>query len=162
AACGALAELGAAEAIEPLRQFLEHPSWQLRYAAAIALVDLEATDERLVAALQRLAEDPAGQAEPIVLQGIKLRLAQLRYAGANPGATDADGDEVGRRALDTALRELQDPDAEIRQQATFRLRDLGGPRAVEALIGALKGDPSVKARSAAALALGFLEAPEAV
>jgi HEAT repeat protein len=70
--------------------------------------------------------------------------------------------EVGEQmALERALSELQDPEPEVRVLAIRRLRIIGGPQAVAAIMGALD-DPDDKVWGRAALALRELEAREVV
>lgn len=63
--------------------------------------------------------------------------------------------------IEQALAELQSSDARVRWRAVRRLRLIGGPQAVAAVIGALD-DPSVHVRTMAGIALQRLRPPEAV
>src|SRR5712692_4875930 len=64
-------------------------------------------------------------------------------------------------AIDQALAQLRDPEPEVRVRAIRRLRVIGGPQAVAAIMGALDDlDEVVRAR--AGIALGQMEAREVV
>jgi len=152
-ACEALGALGDWRAVEPLLRLLAHPDWAVRHAASSALISLEVTDERLSAVLDQLARERDDPDDWFHLRGMKRELARLAGRG--------DEQQERQQDLERALAGLQDPDRDKRRWAATRLRDLGGPEAVTALLGALE-DPDSRVRSRTALSLGCLEAPEAL
>jgi HEAT repeat protein len=65
------------------------------------------------------------------------------------------------RISERLIAALQDEDAQTRYDAIRRLQELGDPEAAVALVTAME-DPCAKCRAAAAVALGWLEAPSSV
>lgn len=61
AATTALGRLGDQRAIPPLMEVLNDPQWTIRCGAAWALLDLRAADERLVTAIEQLAQQPEAE-----------------------------------------------------------------------------------------------------
>jgi HEAT repeat protein len=161
AACWSLMTSDDPRAIEPLLRTLEHPVWRVRYEALSALVELGCDDERLHEALTKLGQEPEAEKYLLQLERLTRELAERgRAAGGEEESAPATAPDE-QMAFATATEELRSADPEVRSRGTHRLRSLGGPEAVAALISALE-DPAIRVRSAAALALGALEAPEAV
>jgi HEAT repeat protein len=157
-ACEALAALGDSRAIEPLRELLAHPDGGIRRYACVALVDLEAPDPRLEAAVESLAQSPDDEQR---VSGRYLRQELARLREENSGEEDAAPPEERQRELETGLAELRDPKPQRRQEGARRLREVGGPEVVAALIAALE-DPVPAVRGSVALALNELRSPEAL
>jgi HEAT repeat protein len=159
-ACWSLMMFDDSRAIEPLLRTLEHPLWHVRYEALSALVELGCDDERLPKALAKLDQEPEAENHRLQLEWF-AREMEAGSGAAGGGETAPDTEPYEQRVLDTAAAEFRSADSRVRTRATHRLRSLRRPEAIAALIGALD-DPAIDVRSAAALALGVLEAPEAL
>jgi HEAT repeat protein len=70
--------------------------------------------------------------------------------------------KVNGRMVDALAVALRDPDIEVRTSAAQALGSMGDPRAVEALLQALRSDADAGVRKMAAWALGEIESPAAV
>ena len=160
-ACHGLGDLGDPRAMEPLMRLLDHPARGVRKAACSALTSMEVTDDRVAMAIEELALQPKWQLDRAYLTVMKERIFERREAAADEQVMPVDEDEARRRAFDRAMREVRDPDPAIRRRAVDRLRELEGPEATRALIGALD-DPAAQVRSKAVFWLGEGAVTEAV
>jgi hypothetical protein len=116
-------------------------------------IELDANWGRHLVTLKRLTFDY------ILIQGI-IRLFAIRETIRDAVAAVKNDRELaerlGRRAIGPLIRALRyDANAEVRGRAAEALGTLGGPRAVEPLLEALRG-PSEVVRERAAKALGAL------
>jgi HEAT repeat protein len=92
-----------------------------------------------------------------IRSGESFKLSKGQSQSESKAQSEANGRMVA--ALTTALR---DADAEVRASAAQALGSLGDPRAVEALLQALRSDADAGVRKMAAWALGEIESPAAV
>jgi HEAT repeat protein len=163
AACEALAGLDERGAVELLLRLLEDPRWRVRQAACEELFELKVMDDRLVVALERLAQEaPPPSADWLKPERFQsrfrgmLRVIARRRAGLDDEESDGPDEEDLRRRLETALAQGQDPDPEKRFAALTRLNRLAAPEAAAAVVRALD-DPVARVRSMAVLQLGRAE-----
>ena len=169
-AAGALVQLGAERAVEPLVDLLKDQDRSVRFQAAGELGQLGA--ERAVEPLVDLLKDQdrsvrsqaagaLGQlgAERAVEPLLDLLKDQVRYVRSQ--AAGALGQLGAERAVEPLVDLLKDQSSSVRSQAAGALGQLGAERAVEPLVDLLK-DQSSSVRSQAAGALGQLGAERAV
>jgi HEAT repeat protein len=157
-AAQALVSLGDPRATGPLLQALNHPDWSIRCAVAAALGKLQVMHERLSAAREQLAREMESEKNPQLREEMEREFLLL----ADNEVDDRPPSKEERwQELESGLAELADPEPETRRQGTRRVRAVGGPEAVSALIVALE-DPEPRVRSMVALALGGLRAQEAL
>ncbi len=157
-AARALGRIGAAEAIDPLVQRLRDPESTIRPEAAQALGQIG--DARAVPALREGLADPLPEVRDACARALDRidrphtvlpALKALRTLDDDPGALKVE-DVIGR---------LDDPDAEVREEAARALGRIGSAAAVEALVRHLR-DPASTIRPEAAEALGRIGDPRAV
>jgi HEAT repeat protein len=95
AACMLLGRAGAGEAVAPLRQVLEHSSWNVRFNACEALYRLEAVDQQVVTILEALDREPQARSHDKWV---------LKFRKAYPAARDLTTNEflaLARQRLDS-------------------------------------------------------------
>src|SRR5262245_12279010 len=100
----------------------------------------------------------------IIMQGIVRLFGILWNTQDAVNALKKDADlarRVGKRAVESLLEVLEEPDAERRERAAYVLGGLRDPRALEGLTKALQ-DPDAGVRWRAATALGELGDPRAL
>jgi HEAT repeat protein len=163
AAAEALAEVGAAEALEALIEALADENWAVRKAAGLAIRQMRDARalEPFIAALsgqtqeaRQLAAEALGQlydaraVEPLV-GALADRSWDVRAAAARSLGVIADA-----RAVSPLMVSMRESDLGVRDAAADALVRIGPP-AFDALVGALD-DPSWDVRRTAALALGRL------
>jgi HEAT repeat protein len=143
-ACRALASFGDRRAIGPVLQTLSHPDWSVRFRACETLIELEATDKRLDVVLGQLARERESEEYRQRIKEMQRELARQR--GADDAEEEAPpSEQEQRRAVETAIKDLRDPDPRIRAEAVRRLREPEEPEAVAALVAALEdSDPHVR------------------
>jgi HEAT repeat protein len=170
AVCEALASFDEWGAVEPLLRLLENPRWRVRKAACKALFDLKVTDDRLVAALERLSQEApppspdwekraqeAGADSPE--QPLLATLAAFAHASELlTGETEAEQFQRGFREM---LEELAQRRAGSNDGDSGSLdEEEDPPGALEAALAQVQ-DPDPEQRWAALSRLNRLAAPEA-
>jgi HEAT repeat protein/beta-lactamase regulating signal transducer with metallopeptidase domain len=90
-----------------------------------------------------------------------FQFAQSQSQSQSQNESQAQSEANGRKVAALAVA-LRDADAEVRASAAQALGSLGDPRAVEALLQALRSDADAGVRKMAAWALGEIESPAAV
>jgi HEAT repeat protein len=103
----ALGRLGDPRATPPLLQVLDDPGWKVRCGAAWALLDLQASDERLVSALKQLAQEPEAEAWDVVASESQHRLEALNGCTLEPGESESRAQPTVQEMLEHARRLLQ-------------------------------------------------------
>ncbi len=155
-----LANKKAPGTVEPLQAALKDPERKVRMNAAHALRALDAPGihepemERLLCAAKQENHPGAAEVERLMSSLQDSDKVARREAAMRLGSI---GDEIALEKLILTARE--DGDAYVRRMATVSLRGFcsRGERNMEVLVGLMK-DPEEQVRSAAASALGELEA----
>ncbi len=83
-ACMALGESGQVGAEDPLREILDHPSWNVRFYACRSLLQLGAVDARVVAELEALTAAPEAAKHDDLVRRHKDLNARLESGTAPP------------------------------------------------------------------------------
>jgi HEAT repeat protein/MFS family permease len=150
-AARALGRIRAPETVEPLIQHLRDPACTIRPEAASALGLIG--DARAVPALVEGLSCP----EPEIQQACARALEMIRKPTPRPRqvrlALRALRGPEGEMTVPQIIERLNDPDADVREEAARALGRLRSLEAVEVLIVHMR-DPASKIRSEAALALG--------
>jgi len=157
------------EVRDALIGLLQHPSREVRVAAAGALVPQG--DRAAIPALQHALEDPGN--EPEMKAVMKSAVSQLEKLPA-PAVVEGEDRKLrrdlteaaeGKRSRVELLRRLiaalKDPSPKVRSQAVKALEELGDKRAVPALLPLL-ADPVRGVQLTTVKALGTLKSPRAV
>src|SRR5205807_8694028 len=130
-------------------------------AACSALVRLGAKDDRVAAALEKLAQGAPGRVGSRMVALLRESFDRNRGLGGEEVSAPAAREEAKQKMLDQAMADLESADAETRGRAINSLSRLGSTDAAAALIRSLK-DPEERIRCGAIRVLAQLEAPEAI
>ncbi|MEW6058666.1 MAG: HEAT repeat domain-containing protein [Actinomycetota bacterium] len=162
AAARGLAELGHAASVPALSEVLSDPDRSVRLEAVRALAGID--DHTAIPSLATAALDP----EPDVREAAVRALGSMRMGGASADLVIDRVLELGSEAaprggwllqrivgFESFLERLGSLEPAERLRAVVSLATIGGPRAVDALIGSL-GDPDRSVRLGVLRALGEL------
>ena len=139
------------------------PSDRIALDPEVAVESIEKTDPKA------LAEGIADGVETV--DGLVVPFQYLEGASTSESVTESHTESETRtlaqkqaegRMVAALVVALDDSNAEVRRNAAQSLGSLGDPRAVEALLQALRDDADAGVRKMAAWALGEIESPSAV
>jgi hypothetical protein len=94
-------------AVEPLQRLLDHPAWHVRYRSCQSLINLDAVDERLIAALETLVSPPEAAMHDEIIVDANEHREELGL-GPEPWLTCAETLEQARRMFEGAIRATRD------------------------------------------------------
>lgn len=140
-----------------------HPRWRALWALSAVEADGKTAIPLFIAALE--------DRDPIIVRNAAVALAFFNRQEAKPelirGLIDPDdfrrweavfslrtiGDQQVAELLHSMLLHANERDVQVRGEVALALGKLGGPSSVDALLAALKGDPSPQVRWRSALSL---------